>query len=282
MPPSSRACGTVPSANWSSWFKKPSKRGSITKEKLTVNFGWRTLSAVIQFQKAKFGLDDADGVVGPITAEALGVPWPGAAPDEMVCRPMAVETRAITGECRCEGSDALGPDGTRFAKKCRKGVYNYGKTTIGDFIRLNRTAFADVSPSLVRVMEAVSANEGKLEAINTWDNAFLSFGIFQWTTGAGDDPGELPALLGRLKQDYAAVFTQPVRPVWSGRATASRRLSQQARFPADRVFFPRRRAAENRSPEGKTPHAGMGVSFLAGRSPRYSAADADQTGHGAH
>lgn len=175
--------------------------------KIDGDLGWRTLSAVIQFQKAKFGLDDADGVVGPITAEALGVPWPGAAPDEMVSRPLAVDTHAITGKCRFEGNDALGPDGTCFAKKCRKGVYNDGKTTIGAFIRLNRTAFADVSPSLVRVMEAVSANEGKLEAINTWDNAFLSFGIFQWTTGADDDPGELPALLGRLKQDYAAVFT---------------------------------------------------------------------------
>ncbi|MBK8168693.1 MAG: hypothetical protein IPK64_22320 [bacterium] len=57
-------------------------------------------------------------------------------------------------------------------------------------------------------MEAVSANEGKLEAINTWDNAFLSFGILQWTAGTDTSTGELPALLERLKQDYAVIFQE--------------------------------------------------------------------------
>ena len=185
------------------------KAGQYYEGKIDGALGWRTLSAVMQFQKAKFGLDDADGVVGPITAEALGVPWPGAAhASEAVCRPMAIETRAAVGECRYEGNDALAPDGARFGKKCRNGLYNYGKTTIGDFIRLNRGAFADLPPSMVRVMEAVSANEGNLEALNTWDNAFLSFGILQWTAGAGTGAGELPALLGRLKQEYAAVFQE--------------------------------------------------------------------------
>jgi hypothetical protein len=55
-------------------------------------------------------------------------------------------------------------------------------------------------------MQAVSVNEGKLEAINTYDNSFMTFGCFQWTAGAGTDPGELPALLDRLKKRDAAVF----------------------------------------------------------------------------
>lgn len=189
-------------------IQEPLKAGQYYEGIIDGDLGWRTLSAVLQFQKAKFGLDDADGVVGPITAEALGVAWPGAVPAETVCRPLAMEARAVTGDFRCEGNDAVASDGSRFAKKYRKGVYNYGQTSIADFIRRHRNAFADLSPPLVRVMEAVSANEGKLEAINTWDNAFLTFGIFQWTAGAGDGAGELPALLCRFKQDYAAIFEE--------------------------------------------------------------------------
>lgn len=39
-------------------------------------FGPRTLRAVLAFQRARFGADAGDGIVGPMTAEALGVPWP--------------------------------------------------------------------------------------------------------------------------------------------------------------------------------------------------------------
>jgi hypothetical protein len=42
-------------------------------------------------------------------------------------------------------------------------------------------------------------NEGGLEAVNSYDGSFLSAGIFQWTAGANDDPGELPVLLSRFK-----------------------------------------------------------------------------------
>jgi hypothetical protein len=56
-------------------------------------------------------------------------------------------------------------------------------------------------------MQAVSANEGRLEAINTWDNAFLTFGALQWTVGAKDAEGELAALLNRIKATASDVFT---------------------------------------------------------------------------
>ena len=111
-----------------------------------------------------------------------------------------------TGEFRFDGTAAVAPDGTRFAKKFKLGVFDYGKTSITQFVSDNSARFASVSPSRLRVMQAVSENEGKLEAINTWDNAFLTFGIFQWTVGSADGAGELPSLLDRLKQTSPSVF----------------------------------------------------------------------------
>ena len=55
-------------------------------------------------------------------------------------------------------------------------------------------------------MIAVAENEGNLDAINTWDNAFLSFGLFQWTAGQGSAKGELPALLARIKAEDRDLF----------------------------------------------------------------------------
>jgi hypothetical protein len=55
-------------------------------------------------------------------------------------------------------------------------------------------------------MIAVAENEGNLDAINTWDNAFLSFGMFQWTAGTGSGMGELPALLARIRDEDRDLF----------------------------------------------------------------------------
>jgi hypothetical protein len=55
-------------------------------------------------------------------------------------------------------------------------------------------------------MVAVSENEGNLDAVNTWDNSFMTFGMFQWTAGARSDPGELAALLQKIKDTDDAVF----------------------------------------------------------------------------
>lgn len=104
------------------------------------------------------------------------------------------------------GAKAMTPDGRQFARKFKLGVYTNGRTSIADFL----TAHPEIalSPSRVRVMSAVSANEGNLEAINTWDNAFLTFGAFQWIVGTGTGPGELAALLDRLKKADLAVFQE--------------------------------------------------------------------------
>ena len=44
--------------------------GNIDKD-----FGPRTLRALIEFQGDYFGEDPDDGIVGPITASALGISW---------------------------------------------------------------------------------------------------------------------------------------------------------------------------------------------------------------
>ncbi|HEX8098555.1 MAG TPA: SH3 domain-containing protein, partial [Pyrinomonadaceae bacterium] len=106
------------------------------------------------------------------------------------------------------GNKAVAPDGTVFGTKSGPGIFNLGQTSISDFVQAHGGDFPGLSASRLRVMQAVSVNEGKLEAINTFDNAFLTFGAFQWTAGTGSAAGELPSLIARLKQTDAAVFNQ--------------------------------------------------------------------------
>jgi len=101
---------------------------------------------------------------------------------------------------------AIAPDGEKFGTKFRKGIYHYGETSIKDFVDENRSLFPAELNSYLNVMIAASDNEGKYEAINTWDNCFLSFGVFQWTCGTTTAKGELPALLDRLQQTYPDTF----------------------------------------------------------------------------
>jgi peptidoglycan hydrolase-like protein with peptidoglycan-binding domain len=92
----------------------------------------------------------------------------------------------------------------------KAGVYNVGDELPHDFIESqeSRLLGAGLSASAVRVITPVSANEGNLNGINTWDNCFLTFGMFQWTMGQGGGAGELPALLQRLQEDDPATFGQ--------------------------------------------------------------------------
>jgi len=102
---------------------------------------------------------------------------------------------------------ALGPGGKQFGKTVKLGLINIGTTPIAKFIEDNKSLFSAMSPSLLRVMRAVSANEGLLEAVNTWDAAFLSFGCYQWTAGAQSDKGELAHVLNQLKIANPTTFT---------------------------------------------------------------------------
>ncbi len=103
------------------------------------------------------------------------------------------------------GDNALGPDGKPFARRFKAGFFTSGQTTLRAWLSAGAPAGAP-SASVVRAVQAVSQNEGRLEAVNTYDNAHLSFGMFQWTAGAGGDPGELAGLLNLLRQSAPAVF----------------------------------------------------------------------------
>ncbi len=101
----------------------------------------------------------------------------------------------------------LGNIGIKFSK-FRKGLYTVGNQKPCDVINDKKEEFkaAGLNDSKINVITAVSRNEGNLDAVNTWDNSFLTFGMFQWTIGAGEDPGELPALLKKIKEKYPEVF----------------------------------------------------------------------------
>jgi putative peptidoglycan binding protein len=166
-------------------------------------FGPGTKAALIAFQNSK-GLQ-ADGKAGPNTLAALQLGGSGPG----VAGPGTATAPAISGgSFHFEGNKAVAPDGTVFGKKFKLGIFNEGITSIAAFVQANQVAFPNLSSSRLRVMSAVSVNEGKLEAINTWDNAFLTFGCFQWTVGADNGDGELPAMVNHLKQANPAAFDQ--------------------------------------------------------------------------
>lgn len=90
----------------------------------------------------------------------------------------------------------------------KKGLYYSGKQLASTAVDRNKQALRTLglTDSALNVMTAVSENEGNLDAINTWDNSFMTFGMFQWTVGAGADPGELAALLHKIKIADPAIF----------------------------------------------------------------------------
>lgn len=96
----------------------------------------------------------------------------------------------------------------RIGKQHKLGLYRPGSLAPDAFIAEAGDLLQGIrmSPSEIRVIASIADNEGKLDAVNTWDGHFLSFGFFQWTSGGAGDPGELPALLGRLQADFPAAF----------------------------------------------------------------------------
>lgn len=89
-----------------------------------------------------------------------------------------------------------------------KKVYDAGRLSAKNYIENNPGTLKDIgmTESTLKVISAVSQNEGKLEAINTYDNSFMTFGMFQWTIGAKGDKGELAALLKKIKEQDDSVF----------------------------------------------------------------------------
>lgn len=86
-------------------------------------------------------------------------------------------------------------------KGFKRGYYTVGQQLALDFIDKHKALLANLNltDSSIKVIQSVSDNEGNLDAINTWDNSFLTFGMFQWALGAKGNSGELPALLKKIK-----------------------------------------------------------------------------------
>jgi hypothetical protein len=113
---------------------------------------------------------------------------------------------ATEQDIKVVGKSVLGPGNVKFGTTSGPGLFNNGVTSIADFFKQDPQAFPDTPASLQRVIQSVSENEGHIEAINTYDNSFLSCGIFQWTAGAGAGAGELPGLLDLVRMRSAATF----------------------------------------------------------------------------
>ncbi|MGD8648037.1 MAG: LysM domain-containing protein [Desulfobacterales bacterium] len=90
----------------------------------------------------------------------------------------------------------------------RKGLYRIGLHEPETYIGNHREKLLEVNltDSEMRVILATSENEENLDAVNTWDSQFLSFGMFQWTAGDPGKPGELPTLIRIVKERYPDDF----------------------------------------------------------------------------
>ena len=69
----------------------------------------------------------------------------------------------------------------------RKGIFFVGTQKIINAVNRNKSSLQTMclTDSALNVVIAVSENEGNLDAINIWDNSFMTFGIFHWAVGLG-------------------------------------------------------------------------------------------------
>jgi peptidoglycan hydrolase-like protein with peptidoglycan-binding domain len=122
--------------------------------------------------------------------------------------PGSLNIKSVTGRNnRQELEVSDGIHRKRFVRKNR-GAWTLGNQKPAAFVKshTDRLHALKVTQSEINVIIAVAENEGNLDAINTWDNAFLSFGMFQWTAGTGSGKGELPGLLARIKNEDRDLF----------------------------------------------------------------------------
>ena len=92
-------------------------------------------------------------------------------------------------------------------RRFKDGHYTLGDRKVAPFIRQNiqRLERAGLSPSMIRVVGATAlSSRNRLDSVQNWDNAYLSFGILQWSAGPGNAAGALPALLALHRSTYPA------------------------------------------------------------------------------
>ena len=178
------------------------------------DYGRSTSAAVAAFGKRE-GIDGNGEVLTMPLAESIvaqlspcyGDSWDNPS-HKATSAPGSLSVKSVMG--RNSLQELAVSDGVHNKRFVRK---NRGMWTLGDqkptaFVKSHAAKLRTlkVTQSEINVMIAVAENEGNLDAINTWDNAFLSFGLFQWTAGQGSAKGELPALLARIKAEDRDLF----------------------------------------------------------------------------
>lgn len=109
-------------------------------------------------------------------------------------------------------------DGSRqiqFRKHQPLGVSTPGFNSLVTFVEQNKDRLVelDLTYSALQVMEAIAKNEGRMDAINSYDRGVLSIGTYQWTLGRDDKAGELPALLKKFRDQFPDSFRRHFAPL---------------------------------------------------------------------
>jgi len=176
------------------------------------DYGSGTTKAVKAFAK-KAGISSNGQKLTKALAELIikklekyyGKDWAKDSPPKEIKSGLRIRKLVKNGRTRIYVSD--GTKEGRFTRY-KKGVFTSGQQKAMKFINANKSSLKSIglTDSAMNVMIAVSENEGNLDAINTWDNSFMTFGMFQWTAGAGNSKGELPALLKKIKTANTDLF----------------------------------------------------------------------------
>jgi hypothetical protein len=148
----------------------------------------------------------AESLVGPARRASAKPRRSAAMTTAISSAPPSIPPPATKPDISVRGGKVYGPGGVVFGRISGPGLINIGVTKIDDFFKQDPQAFPGAPACRINVIRAVSVNEGRIEAINTYDNSFLSCGAFQWTAGAGTALGELPGLLALLKSRSPAAF----------------------------------------------------------------------------
>jgi hypothetical protein len=140
----------------------------------------------------------------PVTA----APATNTAAPAPVAKPVSAQAEiTVTGKTvfyRFEGST----DKIFLGTVSKSGIFRTGSFNTEHFITDNAALLATLklSSSEINTLLATSQNEGNLDSINSYDNSYLSWGMFQWTMGPLGDAGELPALLKLIKAKQPVAF----------------------------------------------------------------------------
>lgn len=171
------------------------------------DYGGSTAAAVKAFA-GKHGIPSDGRSVTKDMAEALLAKLiPLYGPDWYKESPKVVRQSLTISETSKHATVSDGAYTKKF-RRFKRGYYTIGDIKTAKFIDANKADLKalGMTKSAMAVMLGVSENEGNIDAINTWDNAIMTFGLFQWTVGVGNAKGELPALFKKIKDADPGVF----------------------------------------------------------------------------